>query len=449
MPNSFSYLALLLWPLISFIMFKKYSALHATFWTIVGGALLLPVNVVFDLQGLPAIGKMSVASASAFIFCRYISSEKITWIPQKGPERYFIILLLIMPLVTALTNSETIYREGAILPALSLFHGFSGSFEMYVFIIPFILALQLVKTYKDQILLFKLIVIAGVWYSIPILLEIRFSPQLHTWIYGFFPHSFLQQKRFGGFRPVVFLGHGLVVAMFVVVVISSAVILWKEKIRSSRYRPGYLVLYFTLVLFLCKSVGPGFLGLTFCLAVGFASIKVTKGLTAFTTIVVFTYPLLCLYGLFPHDFLVSLVEPFDVSKSGSLAFRFFHENRLLDLALDKPLFGWGGWGRHRLLDSVTDGYWVIIFGKYGLVGFIGIFGLIGFSVLRALNSAGFVVDKNHQRVLAAHALLVALIMVDQIPNSSLSRGWMLFIVGALLARANSVLSKKLAHNVNG
>jgi len=439
MPNAFAYFALLSWPLVSFFLFKKYSALHAAFWTIVGGALLLPVNVVFDIQGFPSIGKMSVSSISAFIFCKYVSSQKTAWIPQKGLERYFIILLLIVPLVTALTNTETIYREGGVLPALSLYHGFSDSFEMYIFIIPFILALQLVKTYKDQITLFKLIVIAGFWYSIPILLEIRFSPQLHTWIYGFFPHSFLQQKRFGGFRAVVFLGHGLVVAMFVVVVLSSSVLLWKEKIRAGRYSPATLVIYFVVVLLFCKSVGPGVLGLTFLVAMGLTSIKMIKGLTVFITTVVIAYPLLCLYGLFPHDSLVSIVEPFDISKSGSLAFRFFHESRLLDLALQKPLFGWGGWGRHRLSDSVTDGYWVIIFGKYGLVGFIGIFGLIGFSALKGLRSVGLLLDKDKQRMLLGHALLVAIIMVDQIPNSSLSRGWMLFMVGALLARANNIV----------
>ena len=149
-------------------------------------------------------------------------------------------------------------------------------------------------------------VAAGLWYSLLILVETRFSPQLHTWLYGFFPHSFLQQKRFGGFRAVVFLGHGLVVAMFVVVVLSSSVILWKEKIKASRFSPIAVVFYLVLVLVFCKSVGPGILGLMFAITVGFGSIGLLRGVTAGTTIIVVAYPILCLYGLFPHDFLVNI-----------------------------------------------------------------------------------------------------------------------------------------------
>jgi hypothetical protein len=242
------------------------------------------------------------------------------------------------------------------------------------------------------------------------------------------------------------LGHGLVVAMFIVVVLASSVLLWKEKIRATKYSPSIVVMYLIVVLVLCKSVGPGFLGFVFVTAMAWASVRLVKGLTVFTTVVVVGYPLLCLYGLFPHNLLVSIVEPFDVSKSGSLAFRFFHESKLLDLALEKPFFGWGGWGRHRLEDSVTDGYWVVIFGKYGLAGFIGIFGLISLAVLRGLKSSALVFHKSEKRMLVGHALLVAIIMVDQIPNSSLSRGWMLLIVGALLARANNIIRNRISES---
>lgn len=59
--------------------------------------------------------------------------------------------------------------------------------------------------------MFRFLVIAGLIYTVPMLYEIRMSPQLHTIFYGYFPHSFGQQARGGGFRPVVFMGHGLLV----------------------------------------------------------------------------------------------------------------------------------------------------------------------------------------------------------------------------------------------
>ena len=46
------------------------------------------------------------------------------------------------------------------------------------------------------------------------LVEVRLSPQINTWIYGFFQHDFIQMMRYGGFRPIVFLPHGLWVAFF-------------------------------------------------------------------------------------------------------------------------------------------------------------------------------------------------------------------------------------------
>jgi len=441
MPNTFSYIALLCWPLVSFILFRRFSLLIATFWTIFGGALLLPVNVEFDFQGFPPIGKMMVSCVAAFLGCKFSGGQKVTWLPASKPEKYLVFLLLATPILTALTNGEPVYRGESLLPGLTLYNGIAGMVEMYIFVIPFILAVQLVKTYEDQVNLLKMIVIAGLWYSIPILIEIRLSPQLHTWIYGFFPHSFIQQKRFGGFRPVVFLGHGLVVAMFLVVVLASSVMLWKEKIKATRYSPFAVVVYLLVLLFLCKSVGPAILGILYFIFMGWSSIKVIKAFTILITVVIITYPLLCIYGIFPHELLVNLAEPLDASKSSSLAFRFYHENRLLDLAVQKPIFGWGVWGRHRLVDSVTDGYWVVIFGQYGIAGFLGIFGLIGYCVLKGLKAAALLYEKGDQKLLIGHALLAATILVDQIPNSSLSRGWMLFIIGALLGRANSTIKE--------
>jgi len=44
--------------------------------------------------------------------------------------------------------------------------------------------------------------------------EVRFSPQLHKWVYGFRQHSFIQNVRDGGYRPMVFMQHGLMVGMW-------------------------------------------------------------------------------------------------------------------------------------------------------------------------------------------------------------------------------------------
>ena len=111
MPNSFSYLILLAWPLLSFAFYKKYGSLQGSLATIVGGALLLPVNVSFDLEGFPSFGKMEICALSALALCKFKTSEMISLVPKAGPERYFVLLMIIAPVITALTNSEAVYRS--------------------------------------------------------------------------------------------------------------------------------------------------------------------------------------------------------------------------------------------------------------------------------------------------------------------------------------------------
>ena len=45
--------------------------------------------------------------------------------------------------------------------------------------------------------------------------------------------------------------------------------------------------------------------------------------------------------------------------------------------MEKPLFGWGGWGRNRVFSkedgkdlSITDGQWAIEIGETGILGFL-------------------------------------------------------------------------------
>src|SRR5262249_18346122 len=68
-------------------------------------------------------------------------------------------------------------------------------------------------------------------------------------------------------------------------------------------------------------------------------------------------------GIFQGEGLVALVENVSTDRAASFNTRMFHEGRLLGKALERPVFGWGGWGRMRIYDergkdtSLTDGFW--------------------------------------------------------------------------------------------
>src|SRR5262249_36698985 len=52
-------------------------------------------------------------------------------------------------------------------------------------------------------------------------------------------------------------------------------------------------------------------------------------------------------------------------RAHSLEFRLQNEELLIQRALERPVFGWGGWGRNRISDdhgrdiTVTDGLWIM------------------------------------------------------------------------------------------
>jgi len=440
MPNLFAYMALITWPIISLGLFKRFQAVTAVFWTIVGGYLLLPAKVGIDFPLIPPLDKESIPAITALIGCIYVAKKKISFIPGSGIERWLVISLLILPFITIINNPESVNG----IPGLTYHDALSAVINQYLGLIPFILGMQLIKSYEDQLELFKLVVIAGLLYSLPILFEVRMSPQLHSWIYGFFPHSFLQQIRFGGFRPVVFLGHGLLVAMFVAVILGAAALLWKNNTKIRDIPPYIIVVYFFILLFLCKTLSGFLLGAFLLLAIGWMPVYIIKRLALLILFTVISYPILSIFELFPHQELIEITESFDTQRADSLDFRFYHESKLLEHAQEKLLFGWGGWGRNRLSKSVSDGYWIITLGQYGIIGFGAFFGLAILSGWRGVQSTRFLNTANEQRLLVGHALMVSVILVDQLPNASL-HSWLWFFIGALLGRANHVSKEPPAY----
>lgn len=449
MPNTFAYIALLIWPIISILLYKRLPIINATFWTIVGGYLLLPVKTAMDFPLIPPLDKELIPAIAAFIGCKYIKRVNISFMPKGGIERGLILIMILSPFFTVINNQEIINFR----PALSFHDAIANVLNAYIKILPFIIGIQIIKTHEDLVLLLKLLVKAGLLYSILILFEIKMSPQLHTWIYGFFPHSFLQAFRSGGFRAVVFLGHGLLVAMFLAVILGASLVLLKEKIKSLNLSPLFVVLYLIVILVISKSYGALILGMILILSIGFLPVFTLTKVTRALVFIVLLYPMLSVFNLFPHELLVQLANDINAERGGSLGFRFSHENLLLEHAQRKLFFGWGGWGRNRLPGLITDGYWIIVYGTTGLIGFISFFGLLAWSVLKAIKASSILTVKQEQHVMASFALIVTIMLIDQIPNASMA-GWMMFLSGSLLGRVkhiekvhSQIIKNKLVNNI--
>jgi len=446
--NLFAYLIILIWPLFSIWLYRHKSIQVATLITIVGGFMVLPVKTEVDLPMIPAMGKHSIPALSALLGVWWIKKQPISYVKQLGKMKYLVILLLCGPFITAHLNSDMIIVGGRFIKGLSYYDGLSAMINQFLLVTPFFIGRQVFKTHEQQLLMFKFLVAAGLVYSLPILFEVRMSPQLHTWIYGYFPHDFGQQKRYGGFRPVVFMGHGLLVAFFIVVALTSVAALSVNRIKIRQFSPTTVTYYFLFLLILCKSIASLCFGLFSFVLIKFAKIKVQHHMAMVLVCLAMLYPTLSIMKLFPHQGLVDIAESVDKNRAQSLQFRFDNEERLLARGQERLFFGWGGWGRGRVYDehtgkdiSVTDGRWIQVFGSSGFMGFIAGFGLLAFTVLRSYTASKVLKVKSERVMLAAHAVLVGIIMVNQIPNSSLGP-WLWLLAGILLGRSDSIIQSK-------
>ncbi len=447
MGNALAYIVMALWPLFAVYWYRTKSIQVATIWTILAGFMFLPVKTVIDLPMIPAMGKHSIPVVSALLGCWLIKHKRISYFKELGNIKYLVLLLLTVPFITVLLNSDSMIIGGRFLPGLTYYDGLSAVINQFLLITPFFIGRQVFRGYDDQLIMFKLIVVAGLFYSILMLFEIRMSPQLHVWIYGYFPHSFGQQMRGAGFRPVVFMGHGLLVAFFTVIVLITSSALWKNRIKVHQLSPNLVSSYMLVVLVLCKSMASLFYGVIGLVMVMRTKPKLQLRAAVMLVCLAMFYPTLSIMKIFPHQWVSNTAKSISPERAQSLNFRFENESMLLTRGRERFFFGWGGWGRNRVYnkesgrdETVTDGRWIITFGQFGIFGFIAEFGLLAVVVFQANKALELLKSKPEQTLLAVHALLIGIIMIDQLPNASLAP-WIWLLAGALLGRSDTILAE--------
>lgn len=440
MGNSVAFIVLLSWPAVAGVLFSRLSVERAIIWTLLGGYLLLPPQVSLDLPMIPSLNKDSVAALSALVGA-LVTNRGAAAGPRLEPWTLVLVALMVAaPAVTAVSNPEPLAEGITYRPGLSYYDGFTGAIGGLLTLVPFLLGYRFLSGTHSIELFLQSLVVAALAYSVPMLLEIRLSPQLNVWVYGFFAHDFSQTIRYGGYRPMVFLNHGLWVAMFAAMAVMAAATL----LRLGRGAPGngrrrLVLVWLALVLVLCKSLAAVLYAALLVPVILLVPPRRTVMLAGLLAALVFAYPMARSMGLVPVDALVELAAGFDEERARSLAFRFDNEQMLLDRALEKPLSGWGGWGRNQIVDPVTgryasiaDGQWIVQMGMHGIMGYLAMFGLLCGAVLRVARLAwrGGAVEV----AVGALALIMAASLIDLIPNATLTTlTWL--CAGALAGRA--------------
>jgi hypothetical protein len=158
------------------------------------------------------------------------------------------------------------------------------------------------------------------------------------------------------------------------------------------------------------------------------------------------YPALRLADIFPTNSIIAVASVVSTDRADSLQTRFGWEEKLLEHAWQRPWFGWRRYSRSRVFEaetgtdiSITDGYWIITLGQFGIVGFAATFDLLGLSVFRAAIALKYAQTTRERECLAALALIVAIGIVDLLPNATISP-WPWLLTGALLGRTEALLA---------
>jgi hypothetical protein len=443
MPNGLAYLMLLVWPGIAVALFRALPLERALVWSILGAYLILPPVANFDAPLVPPLDKTSIPNLAAFACCVIMLRQRVPLLPDGAAGCIVMLLFVVSPAATVFTNADPIPYAGGVLPGLRIHDSVSVVINQAIAVLPFFLARRFLATEAAQREILVALVLAGIAYSLPMLIEVRLSPQLNTWIYGFFQHDFIQMMRQGGFRPIVFLPHGLWVAFFALMTLIAGVALWRSAAPERRTPFMLAAGYLGVVLVLCKSMAVLAYAAILGPLVRFAGPRAQVRIAAGLALVAVLFPLLRGADLVPVEAMLAQAERVSVERAASLAFRFGNEDLLLEHANAKPWFGWGGWGRNRIYDdmgkdvAVTDGRWIIVIGSFGWAGYVAEFGLLALPLLMLARRTGRMRADEISPHLGPLALVLGINLIDMLPNATLIPfTWLL--AGALLGHAEAL-----------
>ncbi len=439
MTSAFATVVLALFVPLAIGTFFATRPLIAAMVVALGAEMFLPEQASFKFPWLPELTKYNLPYLCIVIGGLLVCPRKVTAFPMRRRVVTVALLAFAGGLCTALTNGDTLTWGQFVSPAMTLKDGaFVGVNEIFASWFAFCIGYALVREKDDIDKVLIALGIAGLLYCPFAIVEMRMSPQFHQWVYGYNTGDFAQTIRGGGYRPKVFMAHGLSLTRFFMVTTLALFVLAKGR-RHLWGLPVHLLAWFHLVvLILCRSTGAIVLALVGVLAISFAKPKKQLLLATILATSAFAYPLLRAADLFPVSGFLDAANLISNDRSDSLEFRFKNEDVLLAHARERILFGWGI-GRNRLYDSegrdlvVTDGHWIIVLGIAGLVGYAVSFGMLAWPAIRArrrLRTHGSLADKTQ---LAGIAVMVSLWLVDLIPNGL----WGLhqyMLAGALMRR---------------
>ena len=426
----FVHVAILGWIPIALFMFAIFKPRQAVLWAYIGAWLFLPIFGI-KINLLPDLTKVSVSSLGVLLGVMLFDPNRLL----SFRPRWFDVPMLVWclaPFFSSLKNG------------LGAWDGASGILQNLIFWgIPYLVGRIYFSDWEGFRELAIAMFIGGIIYVPLCLVEMRLSPQLHRWIYGYFQHSFVQTLRFGGYRPMVFMQSGLALSMWMACASVVAVWLWISGAMKHLWGVPMVwpVMVLVITTILCKSLA----SLAF-LVVGLGTLFWIRGFRNALPLYLLIaaaplYMLLRASGAWDGQNLVDLVTDMaGAQRAQSLETRISAENKLTEKAFEHPVFGWGKWSPEtpgkapwRVYDdrgkdvAPTDGMWVITLGTDGLFGLVAITICILFPVILLRQRVPLAYWAHPLAApAAAMAIVLVLHMLDNLLNAMLNP---IFVLG--------------------
>jgi len=412
-------IVMFLWIPVVLYLFSRFPARKAVIVSFLTAWLFLP-QALLVLPGIPDYDKISATCygilLATFIFdVGRFSTFKFSWLDVP------MAIWCFCPFISSITND------------LGPYDGFSALLDQtMVWGVPYFLGRIYLNNLEGLRQLAMGIFVGGLIYVPLCLFEVRISPQLHRIVYGDYPHSIAQAMRDGGYRPNVFMESGLMVAAFMMAATLIGIWFWQSGTVKQLWNIpiSWLVWALVITFALLKSYGAYSL-----LILGVGILFIAKQFrTAFPVFLIVIGIGAYLYvnagtdTYFSDQLVAYLSDVFPPERIQSYVFRLNNEEILVKHAQERLTFGWGGWGRSRVVinesgaETVQDSLWVIALGAYGIVGLISCFSSMLSPVITLFSIRYPASLWLNRKVAGAAALgvIVVLYMVDCILNAMIN-----------------------------
>ena len=410
-PNFFTHIAMFGILFVSIHLFGKYPTRSAVIMILVGGWIFLP-QAVYYIHLIPYRTKTNA-----------ISMALLLGLLLKKPQGFlkFRFSWVDLPIICLCLSGLGAY-DGAQF----------AQFQIVDYGVPYVIGRSFFGSFESLKELAVGMFVGALILAPLVVIELAVSPQMHTWVYGWYPHDFSQTARDGGFRPSVFMSHGLELAiwnaaaafvgcqMYLRGTLRGAVPLLKIPMLPS-------VLGLSLLLVVSHSTGAFFLFGT-ALVVTEISVRL-KSVVPLLILAIF--PILYIdlrsTGAWDGQSLIdasSKLTGGDESRTASLSFRIHNETLLAAKAREQFIFGWGRYQRSFVFDkdgnpiTVPDGQWIVLLGEGGLFDLVAMNCIyLVPAILLFLKLPGKRLGGSLETPAVAFAIFFCITMIDNLFNS--------------------------------